>query len=296
MAGEYQNMDGILPADDGNLILFEDFVRDRYLPFVQKNKRSWKTDLRYLERHILPYLGTCPLVDISEEKLSDWLATLELSGLSQSSRYRLFWLVKYILNCAVRWGLLPNDTAFHHAVFAREKRRRTPGILSPSEVVSLVHILDEYATRPSAQAIHLILLSGASKSEILNARWENVHLKRGVLAASMTYTGQTRLIPLNTEAVRLIRRIPRRKNVPWLFSSTAGRRLTSIFYTWNLIRNRLGRPELRIQDLRHSFAGLLMDMGIDRNNLKKNLGHYDFNSLLLVRTQHRENTLRRTPA
>ncbi len=39
-----------------------------------------------------------------------------------------------------------------------------------------------------------------------------------------------------------------------------------------------------------------MDMGIDRNNLKKFLGHYDFNSLLLMRTQHRENTLRRTPA
>ena len=133
--------------------------------------------------------------------------------------------------------------------------------------MKLAYLLEEYGDRPSAQAIHLLLLTGASKSEILYARWQDVHLRRAVLATRMTYTGQSRLIPLNTEAIRLIRRLPRRKDVPWLFTSSSGQRLTSVFYTWNLLRTKLGRPELRIQDLRHSFANFFMDMVIPQTEL-----------------------------
>ena len=254
--------------------LFEDFVRSSYLPYVQQNKRSWKTDERYLNRHILPYLGSSSLTEISEEKLRGWLSTLEDNGLSSSSRYRLFWLVKYILNFAVRVGALKSDAAFQNMVVRKNKPQRAPEILTPAEALKLVHLLEEYADRPSAQAIHLLLLTGASKSEILYARWQDVHLRRAVLATTMTYTGQSRLIPLNTESIRLIRRLPRRKDVPWLFASSSGQRLTSLFYTWNLLRTKLGKPGLRIQDLRHSFAGFLMDMGTPRTELYSFMGRY----------------------
>ena len=102
MAGEKNSHNTNWVRDINKLCLFEDFVRSRYLPYVQQNKRSWKTDERYLNRHILPYLGNCPLSEISEERLRGWLSSLENNGLSPSSQYRLFWLVKYILNFAVR--------------------------------------------------------------------------------------------------------------------------------------------------------------------------------------------------
>mgnify|MGYP003308318746 CR=1 FL=1 len=82
--------------------LFSDFVRERYLPFAQENKRSWKSDKSNLERHILPHLGSYRLSDISTDILKSWVSTLELTGLSYSSCFRLFWLAKYVLNCAVR--------------------------------------------------------------------------------------------------------------------------------------------------------------------------------------------------
>ncbi len=274
MAGGKHRLITSCVRDINRLCLFEEFVRSSYLPYVQQNKRSWKTDERYLNRHILPYLGSCPLTEISEEKLRGWLSTLGDNGLSPSSRYRLFWLVKYILNFAVRVGALKSDTAFQNMIVRKSKPQRAPEILTPSEALKLVHLLEEYADRPSAQAIHLLLLTGASKSEILYARWQDVHLRRAVLATTMTYTGQSRLIPLNTESIRLIRRLPRRKDVPWLFASSSGQRLTSVFYTWNLLRTRLGRPDLRIQDLRHSFAGFLMDMGIPQTELCSFMGNY----------------------
>ncbi len=53
----------IIVVTDGNdinqLCLFDNFVKRKYLPCVQKYKRSWKTDEQYLTRHILPYLGGC---------------------------------------------------------------------------------------------------------------------------------------------------------------------------------------------------------------------------------------------
>ena len=275
MAGGKHHLITNCVRDINRLCLFEDFVRRSYLPYVQQNKRSWKTDERYLTRHILPYLGSCPLTEISEERLRGWLSTLEDNGLSPSSRYRLFWLVKYILNFAVRVGALKSDAAFQNMIVRKNKPQRSPEILTPAEALKLVHLLEEYADRPSAQAIHLLLLTGASKSEILYARWQDVHLRRAVLATKMTYTGQIRLIPLNTESIRLIRRLPRRKEVPWLFASSSGQRITSVFYTWNLLRTRLGRPELRIQDLRHSFASFLMDMGILQTELYTFMGHFN---------------------
>ena len=284
MAGEKNTIITSYVSDIHKLYLFENFVRTSYLPYVRQNKRSWKTDECYLNRHILPYLGSCPLTEISEEKLRGWLSTLEDNGLSPSSQYRLFWLVKYILNFAVRVGVLASDAAFQNMIVRKNKPQRAPEILTPAEALKLVDLLEEYADRPSAQAIHLLLLTGASKSEILYARWQDVHLRRAVLATKMTYTGQSRLIPLNTEAIRLIRRLPRRKDVPWLFASSSGQRLTSVFYTWNLLRTKLGRPELRIQDLRHSFARFLMDMGGLQMELCGFMGNYRLQTL--TRTQN----------
>lgn len=260
-----KNIEGICVSDDA--LLLETFVRDRYLPFIREHKKSWRTDERYLTRHILPHLGRCPLTEISEETLQHWLRTLEMSGLSTSSCRRFFWLVKYMLNCAVRWGLLENDASFRRMIFPRAEKR-SPEALSVEEMRQIMNILDEYADRPSAQAIRLILLTGAGKSEILSARWEDVHLKNAVLVANSAFTGRRRIIPLNPEAVGLLRTLPRREQVPWLFSSASGERISSLFYTWNLIRRRLGRPGLRLQDLRHGFAGFLMSAGLGRGRLK----------------------------
>ena len=253
--------------------LFCDFAEERYLPFAREHKRSWKTDQRYLNAHILPFLGDCPLAEISEKTLKDWCSVLEGSGLAPSSCYRIFWLVKYMLNCAVRWQVLADDSAFKKAVYLRCKKR-PPELLSHEEALRLIHLIQEYPGRSSAQAIHLLLLTGAGKAEILNARWEDLDLRRGILLSSQTFTGRVRPIPLNSEARKLIQKLPRREGVPWLFSSANGRRLVSLHYTWNMLRIRLGRPTLRLADLRHCFAGFLIDMGLRRKELNNILGHY----------------------
>ena len=120
--------------------LLSDFVEQRYLPFAQENKRSWKADKGNLERHILPYLGASRLSDISTDTLMEWVRTLELIGLAYSSRFRLFWLVKSVLHCAVQWGVLPDSRNFASANLPA-KPTRTPILLDSSEVIRLLDVL-----------------------------------------------------------------------------------------------------------------------------------------------------------
>ena len=271
--------------------LLSDFVQERYLPFVQENKRSWKADKSNLERHILPHLGSYRLSDISTDILKSWVSTLELTGLSYSSCFRLFWLAKYVLNCAVRWGALASDAAFKAANLPA-KTGRKPVLLEPKDILRLIDILKTYRHRAAASAIHLMLLTGASKSEILYARWEDVDFERGTLVTSKTFTGRPHLIPLNNEALKLIHSLPRRDDVPWLFFTRNGTRLSCITREWYQIRGLLGRPEMRLQDLRHSFANFLVSIGINQRDLRTILGHYKPETLEMVRNNILMNNVR----
>ena len=271
--------------------LFNAFNKERYLPFAQETKWSWKADERNLDRHILPHLGSYRLSDISTAVLKSWTNTLELTGLAYSSCFRLFWLAKYVLNCAVRWGVLPSDAAFKDANLP-SKPGRKPVLLGSSDVLQLLDVLKNYRHRASANAIHLMLLTGASKSEILHARWEDVDFEKGTLFTDHTFTGRPHLIPLNNEALKLIQKLPRRDDVPWFFFTRNGTRLAAITREWYEIRELFGRPELRLQDLRHSFANFLVSIGINQRDLRGILGHYKPETLALVRNNSFENNVR----
>ncbi|MBQ3172368.1 MAG: site-specific integrase [Mailhella sp.] len=250
-----------------------DFVLRYYLPFARKNKRSWKMDEGNLERYVLPYLGTYQLDEISAEQLDNWNNLLMSQNFSYGSRFRFFWMLKYVLNCAVRWGHLKDDSKFKSANMPA-KPGRSPLILSTKKAKELIQILDEHRKWPAAGIIHLLLITGANLAEILNARWEDIDLQKGTLATSKTFTGRVRLIPLNSDALKLIQKLPRYADIPWLFSTRTGNKLTSIWREWEIIRRELGMPKLCIQDLRHTFAKFLMDTGISQNEVRNIMGHY----------------------
>lgn len=258
-----------------------EFVEQVYLPYAQENKRSWKAERCTLERHVLPFLGAYRLCDITAEVLDIWVDTLAERGLTYNTQFRFFWSLKAILNHAVRWKILPNGDAFKDANLPA-KPGRQPVVLTPQEIERLISIIKNYHHRPSANAIHLMMLTGATKSEILYARWEDLDTKQGTLATYKTPTGRLHLIPLSSEALKLIRSLPRRDDVPWLFFTRNGTRLAAITREWYEIRAMLGRPDVRLQDLRHTFANFLTTMGINKRDLRTIMGHYKPETLARV--------------
>lgn len=118
------------------------------------------------------------------------------------------------MNFAVRTGAL-SSTAFHYMVVRRNAPQKNTGMLTHEEALKLICLLEEYAGRPGAQAVHL-LPAGAGKSEILHARRQEVHLRRAVPAARTVHVGRNGFIPLSQEAAGVVRRLPRRKDAPRL--------------------------------------------------------------------------------
>ena len=134
----------------------------------------------------------------------------------------------------------------------------------------------EKSDRPEASAIRLLLLTGARKSEVLKARWEHVRLDLRLLVVPLSKSGKPRHIPLSDEAIAIMRAIPRQPGNPWLFPGEApGKPLSDLYLFWNKLRRELGLADVRIHDLRHTFASFLVNAGHSLYEVQKLLGHSD---------------------
>lgn len=131
----------------------------------------------------------------------------------------------------------------------------------------------EQCGRPEASALRLLLLTGARKSEILRARWENVRTDLRLLIVPLSKSGRPRHIPLSAAAIAVLRALPRVPGSPWLFPGKApGKPLSDLYSFWNSIRKELGLDGVRIHDLRHSYASFLVNSGHSLYEVQKLLG------------------------
>lgn len=253
-----------------------EFVADRYMPHARWKKRSWDTDRRMFRLHVLPRFGGRRMDRIRQADIIAWQMEMRGRGLAPGTCNRVASLLKFVFSCAVRWGVLSQDRNPCRGVEAFADNGARERYLNAAEARQLLAELERYPGRPSAVAIKLLLFTGARKSEILSARWEYVDWERRLLTVPLSKSGKTRHIPLADEALAILRGIPRRQGVPWLFyNPRTGRPLHSVFHTWNAVRARLGLDDVRLHDLRHSFASYLVNSGCSLYEVQKILGHYD---------------------
>lgn len=134
----------------------------------------------------------------------------------------------------------------------------------------------ERSDRREALVLRLLLLTGARKNEILRLRWENIRLDLRLLTVPLSKSGRPRHIPLSEKAAAIIRSIPRTAGNPWLFpGQVPGKPLSDIYLFWNDLRRSLGLGDVRIHDLRHTFASFLVNAGHSLYEVQTILGHSD---------------------
>ncbi|KQU05133.1 hypothetical protein ASG60_00065 [Methylobacterium sp. Leaf469] len=124
-------------------------------------------------------------------------------------------------------------------------------------------------------AIRLLLLTGARKSEVLQLQWTHVDREHGYLRLPTSKTG-AKAIPIGTAALALIDLQPRLENNPFVFTGNVpGRPFVGLAKVWERIRARAGLPDVRLHDLRHSFASVGASAGSSLPLLGAILGHRD---------------------
>ena len=117
------------------------------------------------------------------------------------------------------------------------------------------------------------MLTGCRRNEILTLRWEDVDLKHDEIRLRDAKTG-ARAVPLSPTARQVLASQPRQPDNPWvIFGRGPGARLSNLNATWGLVRKKAGLEDVRIHDLRHSFASRALSLGESLPMIGRLLGH-----------------------
>ena len=185
---------------------------------------------------------------------------------------RTLGVLSKMFSLAEVWGWRPDGTnpCRHVKRYKEHKRER---FLSPEETERLGQVLREAEEEmPSAvAAFRLLLLTGCRMSEIRDLRWE--YIKDDCIELPDAKTGG-RVVPLGPEARAVLSAIPREEDNPWVIAGRLpGSHLTDLQRPWRRIRKQAGLEDVRIHDLRHSFASRALALGESLTMIGKLLGH-----------------------
>ena len=229
---------------------------------------------KIIENRILPKLGKRRVSDIGKN---------DVAGLHHEMRdvpghaNRTLSVLSRMMTLAEVWEMRPEgvNPCRHVKKYPERKRER---FLSDDEYRRLGSALREaeregFVSPAAIAAIRLLMLTGCRSGEIMSLRWEYVDLEMGELRLPDSKTG-SKVVHLGDPAVAVLRGISRKEGIPWVFSGTKpGRHMTYLHDAWRRILDRAGIENLRIHDLRHSYAsgGLLVGEGLTM--IGKLLGH-----------------------
>jgi len=255
---------------------FEAFIRDRFIPHIKVRKRSWRTDEVVIRLHLMPRFGPHRLNRVARADVVSFHHDLSCKGYAAGTCNRILVQLKFIYNCAIRWDILPPLSNPCVGVELLDDPGGGERYLNEQEVSRLFDELDRNRNTQVAQIIRLLLYTGARKREILDARWEHVDLRRRLLTIPISKSGKPRHIPLSDASVELLDSLQRDESVPWVFFNPKTLKPpVSIFYAWDSIRAKVGLQDVRLHDLRHSFASFLVNSGRSLYEVQRLLGHYD---------------------
>jgi len=184
-------------------------------------------------------------------------------------------VLRKMFTLAIGWGWRDDNPA---AAFRRRIENERERFLSPDEIARLAKALDAAKDQRAAGIIRLCMLTGARSGEVRQSRFEQFNLDLGSWSKPAATTKQRKIhrIPISGDVAAIVRQrgllVP--KGNSWLFpGDTPGQPVKEIRRFWMAIQREAQLPEVRIHDLRHTFASLLVSGGASLEMIGKLLGH-----------------------
>lgn len=251
----------------------DDYATQHCKPATQKGYRS------YVENCIKPRLGSRKIDDLTRADVVAFHHDLRDRPYTAN---RCVAILSKMFNLAEDWGLRreSSNPARRIRKFREEEKKR---YLSDDEQARLGQALADASetgveTEYAVAAISLLMLTGCRLGEILKLRWDYVtphHLELPDIK-----TGRRR-IPLPREVYVIIMSLPRRAGNPYvILGETADSHLVNLQKPWLRVREKAGLSDVRMHDLRHTYASVAVMSGIDPFLLKEIMGHKNLQTTL----------------
>lgn len=246
-----------------------EFSREYLLKHAEKHKRpaSVARDRELFRLHLVPALGSRPLDQITRGDVASLhRAKYEIP----TAANHCLALLSHVYTIAHRWGVYEGANPVAGVVrYPMVKRER---YLSASELQRVGAAL---GTSTGANALRLLLLTGARRGEVLGLKWEQLDLKAGLARLDTRKAGGL-LLTLPAAAVAVLESMLPLEGNPYVFpGDREGKPMTgnSLSHAWRVLAKGVGLEDVRLHDLRHTFASVLAGRGASLPIIGALLGH-----------------------
>lgn len=228
----------------------------------------------YVKAYIRSRIGHLRISEVERSDIAKFQHDLRHAPV-QANRCLQF--LSKAFNLAEVWGLRPDGTnpCRHIKKYPEKKRER---YLTKEELARLGEVLrqceQEGIESPSAiNALRLLIFTGCRLSEIMTLKWNYVDFEGSALHLPDSKTG-AKTVHVGAPALEVLSKIERTEGNPWVITGRKpGAHLTDLQPPWRRIRKRAGIEDVRIHDLRHTFASIAVASGQGLPMIGKLLGH-----------------------
>lgn len=252
----------------------KDLADDYFEKFANKSKRpsSLRNDHEMLDGVTLPRLGRKQVAEVSRDDIESLHASLKATPYRAN---RVLALLSKMFSLAIGWRHRPDNPTASIEHFHEDHRDRW---LRRDEIKRLNKALAEYPNQDPANAIRLLLWTGARKTEVLSATWQQFDLKELTWTKPSAHTKQKRTehVPLSKDAAKLLKRMKSKsdQDEPYVFPGRIkGTHLQDLKNDWKELCKTAKLQDARIHDLRHTYASHLVSSGTPLAIVGKLLGH-----------------------
>lgn len=225
---------------------------------------------RSIELFINPKIGSHRLTELTRADVVELHQSMKATPYQAN---RTLGVLSVMFSVAHAWEVLKEgmNPCWKVKRFKETKRER---YLTQEELAKLGRVLREAeGEREAANCIQLLLLTGCRLGEIQKLKWGYVDARASVLRLPDSKTG-AKIVPVGAAVLAFLETITKVAENPYVITGKIkGKHLTDIQRPWRRIRAKAGLDDLRIHDLRHSFASDALQLGEDLPMIGKLLGH-----------------------
>ena len=268
-------------------VWFEHYAKVKVRPSSHQTYRG------YIDNHIKPNIGKIPLEKLTSLELQKFYKKLlekgrvdrleskhQSKGLSAKTVRNIHQIISSAMKLAQEQKLISTNPADGCALPRLEHRE-----MQTLPVEQLQSFLREARDSGVFELYYLELATGLRRGELLGLKWEDIDLERGdlrvrrqiaringeVVEAPLKTKNAYRTLPLAEDTIGVLE-AQRKKtgSSQWVFPSTTGGPISpdSVLHMLHRVLKRAGLPRVRFHDLRHTFATLALQNGVDENGIR----------------------------
>ena len=272
---------------------FENYAKIKVRPSSHQTYRG------YIDNHIKPNIGKIPLEKLTSLELQKLYKKLLTSGridrveskrqpkgLSAKTVRNIHQIIASAMKLAKEQRLITTDPTEGCALPKLEHRE-----MKTLPVEQLTSFLREAKDSGVFEMYYVELATGLRRGELLGLKWEDIDLEHGnlrvkrqiaridgeIVEAPLKTKNAYRTLPLAEDTIQVLQQQRKKTgSSPWVFPSTSGGPISpdSVLHMLHRVLKRAGLPMVRFHDLRHTFATLALQNGVDIKTVSGMLGHF----------------------